>query len=119
MPRLVIRVGAGMGRDHALGAAPCIVGRGPGADFTLEDAGASRQHFRVVGGTGMWVLEDLGSTNGTYVNGHRAKRARLRDGDVVRVGTTEIAYVQKDMLPESAQPGAAAAPGPIRRKRLR
>lgn len=115
MPRLVIHAGDGLGRDQALGAGECVVGRGPGADFTVEDVGLSRRHFRIVASAGTWSLEDLGSTNGTFLNGRRTTRAALKDGDVVRAGTTEWRFVQKDML-GGARP---AAPVPTRRRRLR
>lgn len=115
MPRLVIRQGEGVGRDQHLGVGPCVVGRGPGVDFTLDDNAMSRQHFQVVGQAGIWVLEDLGSTNGTYLNGQRARRAALKDGDAIRAGGTELRFVQKDML--AGTPSALKAPVPRRRRR--
>jgi pSer/pThr/pTyr-binding forkhead associated (FHA) protein len=84
-------------------------------DFTLDDNAMSRQHFQVVGQAGIWVLEDLGSTNGTYLNGQRARRAALKDGDAIRAGGTELRFVQKDML--AGTPSALKAPVPRRRRR--
>ena len=98
MPRLVIREGPGMGRDHSLGVGTCVLGRDPGADFVLDDELASRRHAQVVGRGGGWILEDLGSTNGTQVNGRRTKRAVLADGDTIRIGTTVLRFVQKGLL---------------------
>lgn len=113
MPRLVVRQGEGIGRDQPLGVGACVVGRGPGVDFTIDDTSMSRQHFRVVGTAGTWMLEDLVSTNGTFLNGRRARRAPLKDGDTIRAGGTELRYVQKDMLASS---GLKA---PVRKKRRR
>ena len=123
MPRLVIKEGPGVGRDHALGGAPCVVGRDPAATFVLEDRLASRQHVRLVPEAGVWYAEDLGSTNGTLLNGRRVQRERLSDGDTIRIGTTVLRFVQKDLLGSGgAATGARAAetpPAPVRRRRRR
>jgi predicted component of type VI protein secretion system len=123
MPRLLIRKGEGEGTDHAL-SGPCIVGRHASANFVLGDQLVSRNHFRVVSQAGAWFVEDLGSTNGTIVNGRRQKRAQLTDGDVIVAGTTELQFVQKDLLggapvrtavpaiPVAVAPAAAVAPAP-------
>lgn len=96
MPRLVIKRGAGVGRDHTLGATECVVGRDPNADFVLDDASASRRHFRVYPDQGLYFMQDLGSTNGTRVNGRRAQTFQLADGDRIQAGASEVTFVQKD-----------------------
>jgi hypothetical protein len=73
-------------------SASTIVGRGPESGLSVDgDEFASAQHARIDTGTdGVWV-EDLGSTNGTFVNGARVTERRLlQTGDVVRVGQTEL-----------------------------
>jgi len=112
MPRLQIKEGPGIGRDHALGAGECIIGRDAGADFVLPDSLVSRRHLRIFQEAGAWQAQDLGSTNGMLVNGRRTQRFRLSDGDVIRVGSTSLLFVQKDLLGESGAP-----PVPIRRRR--
>lgn len=63
------------------------IGRGAENDLTLEDARLSRRHCRFVLEGDALVVEDLGSMNGTSVNGDLIEgRCRLRDGDAVRVG---------------------------------
>ena len=110
MPRLVIRKGVAPGRDHALGG-ECTVGRHQSATFVLDDQLVSRQHFRVVSQGGVWILEDLGSTNGTLVNGQRTTRQPLIDGDVIQAGSTQLVFVQKDILGGTGeQAGDASAP---------
>ena len=92
MPRLVIIRGPGAGRDVTLGA-ETVVGRATDVEIPVEDAGASRRHCRVRMQGQFWVLEDLGSRNGTYVNGKRAEQAvPLREGDVIRIGTVELIF---------------------------
>ena len=118
MPRLVIKQGDGVGRDHTLGAGDCVVGRDPSADFVLEERGASRRHFRVYQDAGQYFVEDLGSTNGTRVNGRRAKRWKLTDGDRIQVGKVEMTFVQKDPF-AAPTPTKPAFQAPVRRRRRR
>ncbi len=73
--------------------APVVIGRETACDLTFADPRLSRRHCRVTPtAAGVWV-EDLGSTNGTQVNGRPARRTRLRDGDVIAVGNQALAYV--------------------------
>lgn len=68
-----------------------VVGRSPEADVTLDDEFASGRHARFEVVEGALFVEDLGSRNGTLVNGRPAKeRTRLASGDVVRIGETEM-----------------------------
>lgn len=68
------------------------IGRGPAADFILDAPLVSRLHCRLTADrSDQLVLEDLGSTNGTEVNGERVQRAVLREGDRLRIGRVELA----------------------------
>jgi pSer/pThr/pTyr-binding forkhead associated (FHA) protein len=70
---------------------PVQIGRGPACDLRLEDAYVSNVHARIFPRGDGWYVEDLGSTNGTFVNEERiAAPAPVRAGDRVRVGTTLI-----------------------------
>lgn len=72
------------------------IGRTARADFIVDAALVSRIHCRLTADkTDQLVVEDLGSTNGTLVNGSRVKRQVLRDGDTLTVGRIEFA-VQKN-----------------------
>ena len=80
------------GDEFPLNSAPVTVGRGGQNDLVLDgDEFASSRHARIeVRGDGVWV-QDLDSTNGTYVNGSRVAGAqRLGAGDVLRVGETDL-----------------------------
>jgi hypothetical protein len=80
------------GGEFPLNSAPVTVGRGGQNDLVLDgDEFASARHARIeVRGDGVWV-QDLESTNGTYVNGSRVAGAqRLDAGDVLRVGETDL-----------------------------
>lgn len=65
-----------------------VLGRGLEADVQLPDTGVSRRHAQIDGRR----LTDLGSTNGTRVNGNRVAEADLEDGDRITVGNTEIVF---------------------------
>jgi FHA domain len=82
------------GDEFELDSAPLTIGRGGQNDVAIDgDEFASARHVRVEPRRdGVWV-HDLGSTNGTYVNGVRIDRPRkLVEGDVVRVGETELRF---------------------------
>ena len=92
--RLIVRRSPSLdeGAAFALNAAPLTLGRGGQNDLVLEgDEFASSRHARIeVRGDGAWV-QDLESTNGTFVNGSRVAGAqRLGAGDVLRVGETDL-----------------------------
>src|SRR4051812_8756165 len=84
---VVLRVTSGphTGQEYAFNAQDlCVVGRSSQARFAMqEDRLLSREHFRIHVSTPHCTLEDLGSTNGTKVNGRRVETALLRDGDVI------------------------------------
>jgi len=70
-----------------------VVGRGTGADLVLLDEEASRTHFRIRHDGNRYVLEDLGSANGTYVNEERVRRpVPLAHGDIVQAGRTCLRF---------------------------
>ncbi|MEX1126885.1 MAG: FHA domain-containing protein [Acidimicrobiia bacterium] len=83
---LVIERGPQTGMTYLLAPGNTTVGRHPESDIFLNDVTISRQHCRFVLGEGNLVVEDSGSTNGTYVNDARVDEAQLRAGDEVVVG---------------------------------
>jgi hypothetical protein len=84
----------GPGTRHELTTGRNVIGRGTDADIRLPDTGVSRKHVDVVLDSGTAVVEDLGSTNGTLVNGRRVTRQALSDGDVIRIGHSVLVYRQ-------------------------
>jgi pSer/pThr/pTyr-binding forkhead associated (FHA) protein len=91
-PRLVAVTGPHTGMTFAArhGA---VIGRDPNVDIALSsDTKASRNHARLVSDAGGIVIEDTGSTNGTYVNGRRITRQALVPGDAVVVGGTQFRF---------------------------
>ena len=72
------------------------VGRAPRADFIVEAPLVSRLHCRIEASSDGLEVIDLSSTNGTFVNGKRVKRARLKNGDRLRVGRVELTIEQRE-----------------------
>jgi Protein of unknown function (DUF3662)/FHA domain len=69
-----------------------VIGRSRDCDIQLSDSNVSRRHAELrQEGASYWIV-DLGSTNGMEVNGKRVKRAKLRDGDTITLGSTEITF---------------------------
>jgi hypothetical protein len=84
----------GPGTRHELSKGRNVIGRGTEADIRLPDTGVSRKHVDVILDSGTAIAEDLGSTNGTLVNGRRITRQSLADGDVIRIGHSVLVYRQ-------------------------
>lgn len=66
------------------------IGRGLSCDVVLNDTSASREHARIMFAGGYYVIQDLGSRNGTCVNGKKVAKAKLKDGDLIQIGATKI-----------------------------
>lgn len=78
--------------DIALEGDRMVVGRLAECEITLADANVSRRHAAFVREGDGWAIEDMGSTNGTMLNGEKVAYQRLRDGDLVQVGATQLRY---------------------------
>jgi hypothetical protein len=68
---------------HGLGNDRVLVGRHPRCDIVIDGSNVSRRHAELLFRDGVWVIRDLGSTNGTTVNGSPVGRSELRPGDIV------------------------------------
>jgi diguanylate cyclase (GGDEF)-like protein len=106
---LVVLAGVSAGEMFKLQLDKTVIGRGPRCSLRLNDEGVSREHCQLVrepgkGDTEKMVLEDLGSTNGTFCNGIRVDRRELSDGDKIMVGSTTILkFTYHDYLDEVFQ----------------
>jgi diguanylate cyclase (GGDEF)-like protein len=91
---LVYPPGANLGRRFPLSGTH-TVGRSADVDIPIEEDAVSRQHARFSRGDGTWLLEDLGSTNGSFVNDARitSGQKKMRDGDMVRFGTAILKFL--------------------------
>lgn len=90
-------------KDNVLGEYPLereilAIGRKPDNDIHVDNLAVSSRHARVVLKGGAALVEDLGSTNGTFVNGKRVKRQVLKHGDIIRIGKHSLTFVSSDAI---------------------
>jgi pSer/pThr/pTyr-binding forkhead associated (FHA) protein len=83
------------GRRFDLRPGSNVIGRGSDSDLQLLDQGISRRHLDIQYDGNHATAYDLGSTNGSTVNGHEITSQLLRHGDVIRVGHTRIVFHQE------------------------
>lgn len=112
LPRFVLRGVSGptFGRTFAVGASSTI-GRQNDCDICIPAEEISRHHARLRAGTDSVTVEDLGSANGTYVNGRRVTQATLRPGDELALDAVRFMLLAPGHE-GAAKPPAAVAPTP-------
>jgi pSer/pThr/pTyr-binding forkhead associated (FHA) protein len=89
--QLVVTEGSLKGTSLGLGQAPVLIGRAPECTLVLEDDYASTRHAQLFLRDGVWMLEDLGSTNGTYVGRRRLDAPiAVEAGTRFRIGRTTL-----------------------------
>ena len=91
-----------------------IIGRSSDLDMVLVEDMVSRKHAKISTNQGEVTIEDLGSTNGTFVNGEKVKNVSLSEGDRILVGTSIIKLVSTDS-PSDAPKVPGKEPGVIGR----
>ena len=101
---LVVLAGASVGEMYKVEGDKTVIGRGQKAQIRLFDDGISREHAQLVIKGDRIILEDLGSTNGTFCNGLKVDKRELADGDKILVGSTTILkFTYHDNLDEMFQ----------------
>jgi diguanylate cyclase (GGDEF)-like protein len=91
--------GSAMGRRHTLPDGMLVIGRGQNSGVTLLDDSVSREHARCEVAGDSVTLEDLGSSNGTFINNQRIReKTPLGNGDIVRLGGVQLKYFARDSI---------------------
>ena len=113
---LTVSRGPGAGRRFDIGAAAVTIGRHGQCDVRVDDTWLSRWHARIAWSGAEYIVEDLDSTNGTYVNGERVIGSRaLKSGDLLQLGgQVEFAFqvsVSGPLAEMPVHPGMAPSPG--------
>jgi diguanylate cyclase (GGDEF)-like protein len=106
-PCVIVVEGPALGKQVRLEADELVIGRSESADISLDDKLLSREHAKLIatrhnGGT-EYFIEDLGSTNGTYLNGLRVGRSSLREGDKIHLGGTILRFSFHDEIDSAYQ----------------
>lgn len=97
------------GQRHSLKQGKTVIGRGSDADITIADTGTSRKHVEISWNGSEGVARDLGSTNGSKINGQRFREAKLQPDTEILIGQTRIIF---RLLPLASQAAPVAAPAP-------
>jgi pSer/pThr/pTyr-binding forkhead associated (FHA) protein len=117
MAKLVLSLNGVVQGEYPLNKERMTIGRKPDNDIQVDNLAVSGKHALVITILDDSFLEDLGSTNGTYVNGKLIKKHALRDGDVVGIGKHELKYVNEHATADDEEfektmiirPGSASA----------
>ena len=96
---LILNRGSGPGTVYPL-LDGVSIGRDSDNDIVLADNKVSRQHARIRLQEEAWVLEDLGTANGTILNGLPVNKKTLTSGDIFKIGEFTFRYIEKD-IPEA------------------
>lgn len=89
--KLIFRSGFLAGREETITSKEIIIGRDPAHPMSIDDVKVSRNHLKIYFENELPMLEDLGSTNGTFVNGKQVTiPTRLRNGDLVSLGENNV-----------------------------
>ena len=99
------------------------VGRDPGCDLCIDNLAASSRHARIFKGSDVYAIEDLNSTNGTYLNGQEVQTKILNDNDKITIGkhTISVSYQEDDAFQETGPSSATHSTymiSPEERKKL-
>jgi len=98
------------GKTHAVSSPKVVIGRSRDCDLRVSDLNASRRHAELrKDGDGYWIV-DLGSMNGTLVNGERVDRAQLEDGDRITLGSTDIVFGRKSAIRDRSSESGTPEP---------
>jgi DNA-binding NtrC family response regulator len=106
------------GRVHPIGANRTVVGKSPDCDIPIADVTVSRQHFEVLNEGARYLVKDLGSTNGTLLDGAAVKEAYLRPGALLKAGEVVFRF-QTEYDPVRIAPSSREAFGGLLGRSLR
>lgn len=117
MAKLVLSLNGVVQGEYELTNERLTIGRKPENDIPIDNLAVSGKHALIITILDDSFLEDLGSTNGTYVNGKLVKKHALKDGDVIAIGKHELKYVNENATADDDEfektmiikPGSASA----------
>lgn len=104
MPRLLLKFQAAVIKEIPIEKTPIAIGRKPENDIQIDNMAVSGHHARIILQGESYMIDDLQSTNGTFVNEKKIISSALKDGDNIRIGQHILAF----LFPEAATKAAAA-----------
>ncbi|MGF1547627.1 MAG: FHA domain-containing protein [Thiotrichales bacterium] len=119
MPRVLLVSDSAVLAEYPLNKETIKIGRVVGNDIPIESMAVSSQHCKIVTVDGDSFLEDLGSTNGTYVNGKKVRKHALEHGDLITIGTHLLRYdINDDADGADRAPSTEQTPKPFARLKV-
>lgn len=107
---LIMRSGPSIGRTYALETSETTLGRDAANRIAINDVEISRKHARILKQGEEYLLEDLGSTNGTFINGQRISGSHpIKIGDMIAMGENVVLQCEADFDPDATMLSARAA----------
>ena len=103
MPTVVLTLDGQIVQEHILGRARTTIGRRAYHDIVIDNLAVSGDHAVILRTPKGWVIEDLGSTNGTLYRGEPITRHLLKDGDVLEIGRYRLRFLAAPELPPEAE----------------
>ncbi len=117
MPKLVVHPSTTGSHEFPLGPGANYAGRGYNNNVKIEDPSVSNVHAQIIVEQGRVIIKDLGSMNGTYINGAPVKEAELHAGESLRLGAVELVFQDDKHEPELVE--GVPIPDPIAAEALR
>lgn len=111
MASITVKQGDKLVGKFSMKASPCVVGREPSNGVHIDNIGVSRQHCQFLYDGNKFYVEDMGSSNGTYLNNQKVTRHEVTDGDAVTIGKYILLFEHSafDFLPSYGGGGAVVA----------
>lgn len=103
MAKVILITSDGRARQIELESPQITVGRSDQSDIVLQGTQVSRAHALLSSDHGVFSVRDLESSNGTFVNGLKVQRQKLRHQDVIRIGDYELRFLERDVTAFSGQ----------------
>jgi pSer/pThr/pTyr-binding forkhead associated (FHA) protein len=92
---LVVKRGPNAGSRFAMGTGKTTIGRHPDSDIFLDDVTVSRRHAEINHDGAAFMVNDVGSLNGTYLNRERIERAEMHSGDELQIGKFRLVFLHE------------------------
>jgi pSer/pThr/pTyr-binding forkhead associated (FHA) protein len=96
MLRIILKFNSTVLKELKIDQDEIIIGRDSGNDIQIDNVAVSREHARIIRGPNYYLIEDLNSTNGTFVNGKKINKKFLQEVDEISIGKHSLQIVLED-----------------------
>ena len=96
MLRIILKFNSNVLKELKIDQDEIIIGRDPGNDIQIDNEAVSREHARIIRGPNYYLIEDLNSTNGTFVNGKKINKKFLQEVDEILIGKHSLQVFLED-----------------------